>query len=157
LASNAEAYLRTPEQMASLFRGEPEWVTRTAEVADRCRFSLGELRYAFPSDTLCTDGRHPNEALRQLVHEGCRVRYTDGVPASVREQIEKELALIAKLDVAPYFLSVREIVEIARDRRILCQGRGSAANSAVCFALGITAVDPARSNLLFERFLSAER
>ena len=99
----------------------------------------------------------PDEALRRLTCEGAAVRYPRGLPDGVRAQIEKELALIAELEVAPYFLSVHAIVEMARERDILCQGRGSAANSAVCYCLGITAVDPARSNLLFERFLSAER
>src|SRR5262249_38783239 len=98
-----------------------------------------------------------DQKLARLVREGARRRYPSGVPAPVADQLEKELALIEKLAVAPYFLSTWEIVEIARSRRILCQGRGSAANSAVCYVLGITAVDPARSNLLFERFMSAER
>src|SRR5262249_58069023 len=98
-----------------------------------------------------------NQALRRLTWEGARQRYAGAVPSRVMDQIEKELALIRDLEVAPYFLSVRAVVDMARRRDILCQGRGSAANSAVCFCLGITAVDPARSNMLFERFLSAER
>jgi error-prone DNA polymerase len=126
-------------------------------VAERCRFSLSELRYSFPSDTLCREGESADQALRRLTEEGCRERYPGGAPPAVAVQIEKELKLIAKLGVAPYFLSVQEIVRMARARSILCQGRGSAANSAVCFVLGVTAVDPARSNLLFERFLSEER
>jgi error-prone DNA polymerase len=157
LASNAEAFLRSPQQMEALFRDQPAWVARTVEVADRCRFSLAELRYSFPSDALCRPGESADEALRRLSDEGCRDRYGDATPPAVRAQIEKELALIAKLGVAPYFLSVQEVVRMARARGILCQGRGSAANSAVCFVLGVTAVDPARSNLLFERFLSEER
>ncbi|AUX40845.1 DNA polymerase [Sorangium cellulosum] len=157
IASNAEAYVRSGAQMAALFRDHPAWVARTVEAASRCRFSLSELRYSFPSDALCMPGETSDQALRRLTDEGCRDRYPEGTPPQVRAQIEKELALIAKLGVAPYFLSVQQVVKIARARQILCQGRGSAANSAVCFVLGVTAVDPARSNLLFERFLSEER
>jgi len=157
IGPNAEAALRAPAQMEALFRDEPAWVARTVEIAERCRFSLSELRYSFPSDALCLPGESADQALRRLTEEGCRDRYPDGAPPAVGAQIEKELVLIAKLGVAPYFLSVQEIVRMARARRILCQGRGSAANSAVCFVLGVTAVDPARSNLLFERFLSEER
>ncbi|EYF01774.1 error-prone DNA polymerase [Chondromyces apiculatus] len=157
LAANGEASLRAPAQMAALFREEPSWVMRTLDVAERCRFSLSELRYSFPSDTLCLPGESADEALRRHTMEGCKERYPEGTPEGVRAQIEKELLLIQKLGVAPYFLSVQEIVKMARARRVLCQGRGSAANSAVCFVLGVTAVDPARSNLLFERFLSEER
>jgi error-prone DNA polymerase len=157
LAPNAEAYVRSAAQMAALFRDHPAWVARTAEVASRCRFSLSELRYGFPSDALCLPGESSDRALRRHTEEGCLDRYPGGTPPAVRAQIEKELALIEKLGVAPYFLSVQQVVKIARSRQILCQGRGSAANSAVCFVLGVTAVDPARSNLLFERFLSEER
>ncbi|HLM72232.1 MAG TPA: error-prone DNA polymerase, partial [Polyangiaceae bacterium] len=157
VAPNTEAFLRSASQMRALFRDHPDWVERSLEVVERCHFSLSELRYAFPTGTLCLDGETPDDALRRLTEKGLIDRYPEGVPPGVRAQVEKELDLIARLSVAPYFLSVYQIVCIARDRRILCQGRGSAANSAVCFALGITAVDPARSNLLFERFLSAER
>jgi error-prone DNA polymerase len=157
LAPNAEAALRSGEQMLALFPGHEALVRRTVEVADRCTFSLGELRYAFPGDTLCAPGESADDALRRVVAAGVPRRFPGGVPEAVRAQIDKELDLIALLGVAPYFLSVYQIVEIARARRILCQGRGSAANSAVCYALGITAVDPSRMSLLFERFLSAER
>jgi error-prone DNA polymerase len=157
LLPNAEAFLRSGAQMLTVFKDQPEWVHRAAEIAGLCRFSLGELRYHFPSDALCLPGETPDQALRRSVEAGCRSRYGNDTPPAVRAQIEKELALIEKLEVAPYFLSVQQIVEIARSRRILCQGRGSAANSAVCFVLGVTAVDPSRSNLLFERFLSEER
>ena len=157
LASNAEASLRSPQQMEALFRDHPAWIARTVEVAARCRFSLAEVRYGFPSDALCLPGESADQALRRLSDEGCRDRYGGATPPAVRAQIEKELVLIAKLGVAPYFLSVQEVVRMARSRGILCQGRGSAANSAVCFVLGVTAVDPARSSLLFERFLSEER
>jgi error-prone DNA polymerase len=155
ISGNAEAYLRSERQMKALFRDRIEWVERTEEFALPLGFSLGELRYRFPCQL--DPGETADERLRGLTLEGLERRYPFGVPEAVRKQVEKELTLIAKLEVAPYFLSTWEIVEIARRRRILCQGRGSAANSAVCYALGITAVDPARSNLLFERFMSEER
>ena len=158
LSPNAEARLRSGAHMLALFRERPELVHRTLDVAAQCGFSLGELRYAFPSDTMCAPGESADDALRRLVGEGLPRRYgTGAVPPAVAAQIEKELALIASMGVAPYFLSVHQIVELARARRVLCQGRGSAANSAVCYVLGITAVDPSRVALLFERFLSAER
>jgi error-prone DNA polymerase len=157
LSPNAEALLRTPASMKHLFRDNPDWVTRTVEIAEQCRFSLSEIRYHFPSEGLCLPEETPDDALRRLVMLGVKDRYPEGCPNAVMAQIQKELELIRLLDVAPYFLSVHQIVSIARRRRILCQGRGSAANSAVCFVLGITAVDPARSSLLFERFLSPER
>ncbi len=155
LQINAEAYLRSPWQMLRLFAEHSEWVRRTHDVAEQLTFGLAELRYHFPCEL--PPGQSADERLRHLTLAGLERRYPGGVPEQVGRQVEKELALIAEIRVAPYFLSTWEIVEIARRRRILCQGRGSAANSAVCFALGITAVDPARSNLLFERFLSAER
>jgi len=155
LGANAEAHLRSAAQMLRLFADHPGWVERTVEVASELRFSLGELRYRFPC--ALEPGESADERLRRLTLEGAARRYPVGTPPAVAAQIDKELALIEKLGVAPYFLSTREVVEMARRRRILCQGRGSAANSAVCYVLGITAVDPARSNLLFERFMSAER
>ena len=141
--------------MRKLFPDHPDWVDRAGRSPSSSRFRSSELRYHFP----CTlePGESADQKLRRLTHAGLAGRYPDGAPDAVRAQIEKELGLIAELEVAPYFLSTHEVVEMARRRRILCQGRGSAANSAVCYALGITAVDPARSNLLFERFLSAER
>jgi error-prone DNA polymerase len=166
LAQNAEGYLKSEEEMQRLFSLHPSWLARSRTIADACTFSLTELRYKFPFEVgdIMMDGRRasprdesPDAMLARLTWEGARARYPGGVPDKVRAQIDKELALIARLEVAPYFLSVRAIVDIARARDILCQGRGSAANSAVCFCLGITAVDPARSSLLFERFLSAER
>ena len=155
LRSNAAAILCTEKQIRRLFKDRPEWVDRTVEVADRAKFSLKEVSYKFP----CTlePGETPDTRLRRLTFEGAARRYPEGVPEQVEALIEKELVLIAKLEAAPYFLSTWEVVEIARRRHILCQGRGSAANSAVCFVLGITAVDPARSKLLFERFMSEER
>jgi error-prone DNA polymerase len=167
LAPNAEAHLKSEEEILRLFSLHPDWVARTRAVADHCRFCIKELSYRFPyeiTDLVDRDSRNTDasadDALRRLTEQGARDRYAStpgGVPAKVRAQLDKELALIAKLEVAPYFLSVRAIVDMARRRDILCQGRGSAANSAVCYCLGITAVDPARSNMLFERFLSAER
>ena len=159
LPANAEAHLKDVETMKRLFADHPAWIARSRAVADACTFAMSELRYCFPSeiDAPVHDGETPDEALRRLTSEGARVRYPDGVPAAIELQVGKELALIAERDVAAYFLSVRSIVDIARRRDILCQGRGSAANSAVCYCLGITAVDPTQSNLLFERFLSTER
>jgi len=155
LDGNAEAHLRSELEMRKLFAERPALVDQAGELAQDLRFSLAELRYRFPC-TLDT-GESADARLERLTRAGLERRYSGGVPASVAAQVEKELALIASIDVAPYFLSTLEVVDIARRRRILCQGRGSAANSAVCYALGITAVDPARSSLLFERFLSAER
>jgi error-prone DNA polymerase len=155
LSANGEAYLRSDIDMRKLFSDAEEWVDRAGELAECLQFSLEQIRYDFPCEL--KPGETADGALRRLVEVGKRRRYPSGVPESVEAQLEKELRLVAELKVAPYFLSTYEVVEIARARRILCQGRGSAANSAVCYVLGITAVDPARSNLLFERFLSAER
>jgi error-prone DNA polymerase len=161
LLPNAEAHLKSPADMQRLFSDRPAWLERAGEIAHACHFSLREIRYEFPyeRDSAATGsgGETADCALRRLTYEGAKNRYAQGVPDAVRAQVDKELALIAEMDVARYFLSVRSIVEIARSRDILCQGRGSAANSAVCYCLGITAVDPARSHLLFERFLSNER
>jgi error-prone DNA polymerase len=165
LLPNAEAHLKSRDEMHRLFAAHPAWLARSCEVADACRFSLRELKYRFPSDLVGRGGSVEGEArretaderLRRMTYEGARAHWPEGVPDPITAQIEKELALIERLQVAPYFLSVQEIVAIARARDILCQGRGSAANSAVCYCLGITAVDPSRSNLLFERFLSGER
>jgi error-prone DNA polymerase len=156
LTPNAEATLKGPLAMGKLFADEPEWLERTAAIADSCNFSLDELRYHFPNDYGDPD-RTPDENLRVAVEAGIHDRYPDGCPDDVRAQIEKELALIAELEVPSYFLSVQQIVNLAREKRILCQGRGSAANSAVCYVLGVTSVDPVRSNLLFERFMSSAR
>lgn len=155
LLGNAESYLRSEAQMLQLFPDYPEWVAATGPLAESLRFELGELNYQFPC--LLDPGENADQKLCRLTRAGLGTRYPDGVPENVDEQVTKELALIARMEVAPYFLSTYEVVEMARKRRILCQGRGSAANSAVCYALGITAVNPAHSNLLFERFLSVER
>jgi error-prone DNA polymerase len=155
LLPNTEARLVSPREMVARFADHPAWIARTREIASACKFSLRELRYKFPCDVPAGDA--PDAMLRRMTYEGARTRYGEIIPEKVRATIEKELALVAKLEVATYFLSVRAIVDIAKERDILCQGRGSAANSAVCFCLGITAVDPARASLLFERFLSIER
>jgi error-prone DNA polymerase len=156
LAANAERHLKPPAEMARLFACYPDAVARTVEIAEACRFSLDELRYEYP-DELTGDGRTPQEELTALAWEGARRRYPEGLPETVRATIERELALIAQLDYAPYFLTVHDVVRFARSKDILCQGRGSAANSVVCYCLGITAVDPTRVDLLFERFVSAAR
>ena len=155
LQANAEAHLRSESEMRRLFAEHPEWVDRSVEIAEQLRFRLDELNYEFPCHL--DVGETADARLRRCVEQGVAWRYPEGVPERVRIQLEKELRLIEQLRVAPYFLCTYEIIELARERRILCQGRGSAANSAVCYVLGITAVDPARGNLLFERFLSAER
>jgi error-prone DNA polymerase len=154
LQANAETVLRSEGELyASGY--DPRWIQRTEEVAKELEFSLDQLRYEFPC--ALAPGETADERLARLAWEGAERRYPQGTPEKVAGQMRKELRLIAELHVASYFLCTYEIVEIARSLRILCQGRGSAANSAVCYVLGITAVDPARSNLLFERFLSAER
>ena len=152
----ADRHLKAPAEMARLFARHPEAVARTVEIADRCRFSLSELRYQYPDEGEAP-GETPQAALERLVWEGVPRHYPGGLPPDVEGQLRHELRLIAELEYAPYFLTVHSIVRFARSRDILCQGRGSAANSAVCFVLGITAIDPVRSGLLFERFVSAER
>ncbi|MCH2201617.1 MAG: error-prone DNA polymerase [Fuerstiella sp.] len=153
---NAERHLKSPEAMQQLFAAAPEAVLRTHEVADRCSFSLDELRYEYPEE-LCPNGRAPSDYLEQLTWNGARERYPDGIPCRVGDQISHELQLIRKLKYETYFLTVWDLVRFARSRGILCQGRGSAANSAVCYCLGVTAVDPDRFETLFERFISQER
>ena len=156
LVANAERHLKPSEQMALLFRDYPDAIARTVEIAERCRFSLDELRYEYP-DEVSPDGTPPQEALEAMTWDGAKQRYPGGVPRGVREQVEHELKLVGELSYAPYFLTVHDAVRFARANDILCQGRGSAANSAVCYCLGITAVDPSKVDLLFERFVSAER
>ncbi len=154
--ANAERHLKPADDVARLFRRHPEAVARTLDVVRACTFSLDELAYEYP-DEIAEPGSTPQQTLIARTWEGAAERWPGGVPIEVRARIEHELALIEKLGYAPYFLTVHEIVRFARERDILCQGRGSAANSAVCYALGITAVDPARHDLLFERFVSAAR
>ena len=156
LLANAERHLKPAEEMARLFRHHPDAIRRTVEIADACRFSLDELAYEYPDDE-APQGTTPQAELERLTWEGAHGRYPDGIPDGVRAQLAHELELIGELAYAPYFLTVHDIVRFARSRGILCQGRGSAANSAVCYCLGITAVDPSRLDLLFERFVSAER
>lgn len=153
---HADRYLKSPEEMHRLFARYPEALTRTFQIAERCRFSLDELAYQYPEerdDPTLT----PQQTLERLVWEGAARRYPDGLEKSVRASLNHELSLIERLGYAPYFLTVNAIVRFARSRDILCQGRGSAANSAVCFVLGITSIDPSRNDLLFERFVSQER
>ena len=154
LAASAEAHLRSRARLATLYR--PEWLAATVALAGQCAFSLDELRYEYPQE-IVPSGHTPASWLRSLTEQGARQRFPDGVPTGVRAIIEHELALIAQLGYEPYFLTVADIVAWARAQGILCQGRGSAANSAVCYCLHITEVDPARMNMLFERFVSAER
>jgi error-prone DNA polymerase len=154
--SNAERHLKAPEEMRDLFAAVPEAVSRTTEVADRCTFSLDELRYDYPEE-LCPAGLTPFAYLTELTWAGARRRYPTGIPDKVRGLIEHELALIAELRYEAYFLTVWDLVRFARDRNILCQGRGSAANSAICYCLGVTSVDPDRIDVLFERFVSKDR
>ncbi|MBU2033718.1 MAG: PHP domain-containing protein, partial [Alphaproteobacteria bacterium] len=163
LAANAERYLKPPETMVQLFARWPHAVAATREVADRCRFSLDELAYEYPEE-IHPDGMTPQAFLEAETWNGAQWRYPadetgGGLPDAVRETLERELALIGKLGLARYFLTIKDIVDYARaqDPPILCQGRGSAANSAVCYCLGITSVDPAKHALLFDRFISEER
>jgi len=156
LGVNAERFLKAPEEMARLFRDAPEAIEETLRLSEALTFSLDELAYEYPDETI--DGfPDAQAALMHLADEGAKRRYPQGVPEKVRAAIAHELVLIARLQYAPYFLTVYDIVRYARAQGILCQGRGSAANSAVCFCLGITEVDPDRADLLFERFISPER
>ncbi len=156
LYPNAERHLKTPAEMQRLFADWPDAIRQSRSIADACTFSLSELSYEYPEETV-PHGRTPDEQLRLLTWEGAAERYPDGVPADVARTLEKELALMAKMNIARYFLTIRDIVDFARGKGILCQGRGSAANSAVCYCLKITNVDPAQHQLLFERFISEER
>ena len=157
LQSNAQAHLRSRLQLAKLYPAP--LLAATVQVAQRCQFSLDEIRqhYAYPRHETVPASHTPLQWLHQLTEAGLRERYPHGAPAAVEQQIAHELALIAELRYEMYFLTVYDIVRFARSQGILCQGRGSAANSAVCYCLGITAVDPAESRLLFERFISRER
>jgi len=154
LAPNAERYLRPLYRLARIH--PPELLATTLSIAARCSFSLDELRYEYPEE-IVPPGETPATWLRKATFEEARTRYPQGMPEPVRATVEHELALIAELRYEPYFLTVYDIVRYARSQGILCQGRGSAANSAVCYCLGITEVDPARMSVLFERFISKER
>jgi error-prone DNA polymerase len=158
LHANAERHLKGPAEMERLFVRWPHAIAAAREVADACRFSLDELRYEYPKRAY-PGGMTSQAYLVQQTWEGAKGRYPNGVPDDVRETLERELALIGQMELAPYFLTIKEIVDFARgqDPPILCQGRGSAANSAVCYCLEITSVDPAEHQLLFDRFISPER
>jgi error-prone DNA polymerase len=156
LACNAERHLRPAREMAVRFKDRPAWLRATREIAERCAFSLADLGYRFPEFPV-PPGETQTSWLRRLTEAGARERYGSPVPPRARAQLDHELRVIEKLDLAGYFLIVHDIARFARENRILAQGRGSAANSAVCYALGITAVDPVAMGLLFERFLSEER
>jgi len=154
LSPNGERHLRSLAELERLY--PRELLEATLDVASRCRFSLAELRYEYPEE-IVPAGIAPAAHLHALVEAGLRRRWPEGTPEAVRRLVEHELALIAELGYEPYFLTVHDLVDFARGRGILCQGRGSAANSAVCYALGVTEVDPSRMSLLFERFISRER
>jgi error-prone DNA polymerase len=154
LAPNAEQHMRSRLRLVNLYSEEA--LRETVNILSRCTFSLDELRYEYP-DELVPEGDTPTGYLRKETYEGARRRFPAGIPHAVQKQLEHELDLIAQLRYEPYFLTVFDIVRYARSQNILCQGRGSAANSAVCYCLGITEVDPARGNMLFERFISKER
>ena len=156
LQANAERHLKAPLEMARLFKGYEDALERTIEIAECCHFSLDELKYEYPDEPV-PHGKTPQAHLEDLTWEGAAWRFPDSIPPKVRATLEKELALIDELSYAPYFLTVHDIVQYARSLGILCQGRGSAANSAVCYCLAITNVDPTEIDLLFERFVSPER
>lgn len=151
-----DRYLKKPDEMHRLFARYPEALSRTNEIVDRCRFQLDELTYQYPEEKLFPE-LSTQQALEKLTWAGALEHYPEGLPDKVRRGLQHELQLIAKLDYAPYFLTVNAIVRFARSKGILCQGRGSAANSSVCYVLGITSIDPDRNDLLFERFVSEER
>ena len=156
LEANAERHLKDPAEMARLFRATPKAIAQTLRFFERCRFSLDQLQYDYPDETR-QGYATPQEALVAFVEEGARQRYPNGMSKKVRGALDHELAVTAELKYAPYFLTVHDIVRFSKSKGILCQGRGSAANSVICFCLGITEVDPDKVELLFERFVSAER
>ncbi len=156
LEANAERWLKPADEMARLFKDAPEAVTETTAFLSRATFDLSNLKYEYPEEPVPL-GWEPQSWLEELVRRRTLVRYPDGAPPKVTALLEKELAFIAERSLAPYFLTIHDIVRTAEDKGILCQGRGSAANSAVCYVLGITSVDPACHDLLFERFLSSNR
>ncbi|QBF29872.1 error-prone DNA polymerase [Thalassococcus sp. S3] len=156
LNANAERHLKGPGEMLRLFQDWPEAIDESRRILEACTFRLTDLRYEYPDETL-PEGEDVDSYLAKLTWEGAKDRYPGGVPEGVKATLEKELALMAKMEISRYFLTIRDIVLYARDKGILCQGRGSAANSAVCYCLKITGVDPAQHELLFERFISEER
>ena len=156
LEANAERHLKSAEEMMTLFNEALDAITETIRFADRVTFSLDQLKYNYPDEPV-PKGKTAEQHLHDIAWQGAELRYAGGIPDKVRAALEKELALITKMEIAPYFLTVHDIVSFAKSQNILCQGRGSAANSAVCYVLGITAVDPMQIDLLFERFISEER
>jgi len=152
----ADRHLKGPAEMARRFAAFPDAVRASAEIAERCTFSLRELSYQYPDEIVMT-GRTPQAALERLTREALGRRFPDGVPSAYAELLEHELRLVERLGYAPYFLTVNSVVAFARSQQILCQGRGSAANSMICFVLGITSIDPVEHKLLFERFISESR
>ena len=156
LEANAERHLKRPAEMARLFKGHEDALARSIEIMEACRFSLDELVYEYPDEPV-PPGKSAQAHIEDLTWEGAAHRFPDGVPEKVRATLTRELKLIAELNYAPYFLTVHDIVAFARSRGILCQGRGSAANSVVCYCLAITAVNPTEVDLLFERFISESR
>ena len=156
LHPNAERHMKTPVEMHRLFRQYPDAIRRTVEIAEACRFSLSQLTYIYPKE-ITQDGRTPQEQLEYLVHQGLQKRFHGQVPPKIEAQIKYELDFIGRKNYAEYFLTVEDYCRFARDHGILYQGRGSAANCACCYYLGITNVDPTRFNLLFERFMSDAR
>ncbi len=156
LLPNAERYLKPMDEMVRLFRQYPDAIRRTGEVEEACTFSLDELKYQYPKE-ITTGGRTPQEELTWLAWEGANRLYGNTIPEKIRSAIKYELEFMEKMNYAEYFLTVHDIVRFAREQGILCQGRGSAANSTVCYCLGITSVDPSKFELLFERFISSAR
>jgi error-prone DNA polymerase len=153
---HADRFLKAPEEMHRLFPDYPEALARTREIMERCRFDMSELQYQYPEEAI-VPGLDAQQSLTKFAWEGAAERYPEGIPDKVRKAILHELELIRIMKYAPYFLTVYSIVRFARSRNILCQGRGSAANSAVCYCLGITSINPETGDLLFERFVSMER
>lgn len=156
LEANAERHLKSPTEMVRLFKGFEPALASTLDIVEACTFSLDDLKYEYPDEPV-PPGSTPQQHLENLAWEGAKKKFPDGIPEKITETINKELALIAERKFAPYFLTVNDIVAYARSKGILCQGRGSAANSVVCYCLGITAVNPTEVNLLFERFISSAR
>lgn len=156
LHQNAERHLKTIEEMQRLFRHYPEAIMRTQEIVEACQFSLDELKYEYPEE-ITTDGRTRQQELTHLAWEGAKFYFGDSIPQKTADAIRYELAFIEEMNYAAYFLTVYDIVRFARENKILCQGRGSAANSTVCYCLGITSVNPTKFDLLFERFISSAR
>lgn len=156
LYQNGERFLKEIDEMQRLFRQYPDAIKRTKEIADACQFSLNELKYVYPEE-ITNSGHSPLEELKSLTWKGAKERYKNGIPEKVSAAIDYEMKFIEEMEYAPYFLTVYDIVRFAKEQKILCQGRGSAANSTVCYCLGITSVDPTEIDLLFERFISSAR